>query len=151
MSNVVARHDLRGQRPVIRLGIAAGLSALLAVSGCVGLTPPRCDAGEKHAVSDTFYFGTITPSGVVSDEEWLDFLKSAVTPRFPDGFTAWKASGQWKAPDGTILREPSHVLSVLHADDERGNAGAVAVMAEYKSRFRQQAVLRVRSLACVSF
>lgn len=135
----------------MRLGIGLGLSSMLALSGCVGLTMPRCDAGEKHAVNDTLYFGTVTPSGTVSEEEWLDFLKSAVTPRFPAGFTSWRASGQWKAPDGTIVREPSHVLSVLHADDERGNAGALAVMAEYKSRFRQQAVLRVRSHACISF
>ncbi len=102
-------------------------------------------------MSDTLYFGTVMPGGTVSEEQWLDFLKSAVTPRFPAGFTAWKASGQWKAPDGTIVREPSHVLSVLHTDDERGNAGAIAVMTEYKSRFHQQAVLRVRSHACISF
>lgn len=146
-----AKHGLHRSHQFIRLGVAVGLGSLLALSGCVGLTPPRCEAGEKHAVSDTLYFGTATPSGIVSEEEWQDFLKVSVTPRFPDGFTAWQGAGQWKAPDGNIIRESSRVLSVLHADDERSNAGAVRVMADYKARFRQQAVLRVRSHACVSF
>jgi hypothetical protein len=146
MHNITARN----WRGLIQVRITFAIP-LLALSGCMSMSPPQCDAGLKPAISDTFYLGTQTPTGIVSAADWGDFLKTSVTPRFPDGFTAWAGTGQWKAPDGIIVREASHVLSVIHAGDERGNTGALQVMADYKARFHQQAVLRVRNHACVSF
>jgi hypothetical protein len=43
------------------------------------------------------------------------------------------------------------VINLLHGEDG-GSEGAVrAIVAEYKARFRQEAVMRVTSAACVSF
>lgn len=102
-------------------------------------------------VSDLLYFGMAKPSGFVSTGEWSDFLSSVVTPRFPQGLTTWKASGQWQSANGTITGEPSHVLNLVHPETPLAEAAVQAIVAEYKLRFQQEAVLRVKAGACVSF
>jgi hypothetical protein len=97
------------------------------------------------------YFGTAKPAGVVTAEEWSEFLRVAVTPRFPQGLSAWQASGQWKGADGVIVQEASYVLSLVHPDDERSESAVRAIASEYKSRFSQEAVLRLKSHVCASF
>lgn len=128
----------------------AGIVAASLLVGCAAAQGDSCAAGESRA-SDTLYFGTAAPGGVVTREEWDRFLREVVTPRFPQGFTQWDASGQWRSADGAIVREATHVLLVVHPADPQAEANVRAIAAEYKSRFGQEAVLRVRSEACVSF
>jgi Protein of unknown function (DUF3574) len=100
---------------------------------------------------EAMYFGTARPGGVVTREEWRDFVNRVVTPRFPQGMTTWEASGQWQAATGTIQREASHVLQLVHPDTEKTELAVSEIIAEYKAQFQQEAVLRVRSNACSSF
>ncbi|GAA0765666.1 DUF3574 domain-containing protein [Ideonella azotifigens] len=127
------------------------LGALL-MAGCAN-TPPalRCAAGETRAISDTLYFGTARPEGAVSPEDWAEFLRSSVTPRFPQGLSVWPAAGQWRGADGAVVREASFVLSLLHEDDAASDAAIRALVADYKRRFLQESVLRVRADVCMSF
>jgi Protein of unknown function (DUF3574) len=133
---------------VVGTGIAALLSLLL--SACSTPPAPRCSADQKASVNDLIYFGVETPHGAVSDDDWAAFLRDGVTPRFPDGLTTWRASGQWRSADGTLTREDSHVLNLVHPGDPKTEAAIRALIGEYKARYRQEAVLRVRSEACVS-
>jgi hypothetical protein len=129
--------------------IAAGMF-LAATVGCASMREPRCMPGEQASVNDLMYFGTAKPSGVVTPEEWAAFLAKSVTPRFPAGFTVWQASGQWRKESGGVVREGSFVVSLVHPDDQSSETAVRALVAEYKSRFDQDAVLRVKSHACVS-
>jgi hypothetical protein len=87
--------------------------------------------------SDTLYFGTAKPDGsVVTTAEWQQFLRGVVTPRFP-GFTRWDAQGEWKGKG-----EETHVVVIVHQAGEE--AKIREIVEEYKSRFRQEAVLQVR-------
>ena len=129
---------------------AAFLLALL-LNGCASLPAPQCGASEKSEVNDLIFFGTEIPGGgAVSDAEWTVFLRDVVTPRFPAGLTTWRAAGQWRSEDGSLTREDSHVLNLVHAGDAQTESAIRALIAEYKKRYRQEAVLRVRSPACVS-
>ena len=128
---------------------AAALLAL-ALAGCAG-APPACGPGLQAMVSDVLYFGTARPQGSVSDAQFAAFVDDAVTPRFPDGLTLWRAKGQWRARDGRIVAEGSHVLNVVHAGDERSERAVAQIVSAYKSRFDQESVLRVKGAACVSF
>jgi len=125
--------------------------ALLVLAGCSSLPAPRCQSGEQPLVNDLLYFGTARPGGVVSADEWAAFLAREVTPRFPAGLTTWPASGQWRSADGSLTRESSNVLNLLHASDEASEAAVRELVAQYKAQFQQEAVLRVKSHACVSF
>ena len=121
------------------------------LAGCMSSAGLRCGANEERLVSDLIYFGTEKPGGVVSQAEWSEFLRGVVTPRFPEGLTVWQASGQWRSANGAITSEASHVLSLVHPETEAAESAVRAIVAEYKSSFQQEAVLRVRGDACVSF
>lgn len=126
------------------------VSLTLVFSGCASVHEPRCATGEQLAVNELLYFGTEKQGGVVSPQEWSAFLASAVTPRFPAGLTVWPASGQWQSADGSITREDSYVLNLVHPADTAVGRAVSSIVAEYKSRFQQEAVLRVRTYACTS-
>ena len=127
------------------LGVAlAGMLAACA-SG-----PWQCARTEQAAIQDVLYFGTATPDGVVSEPEWSAFLETTVTPRLPQGLSVSAASGQWRGRDGSIVREATHVLHLVHSGDARSDAAVAAIVAHYKTQFRQEAVLRVRTRACTS-
>ncbi|MES2947818.1 MAG: DUF3574 domain-containing protein [Pseudomonadota bacterium] len=133
-----------------RLAIAL-IAPITLLAGCASSTGLRCGAHEQLLVSDQLYFGTEKPGGIVSPSEWSEFLRGVVTPKFPEGLTVWPASGQWRSANGAITREASHVLSLVHAETEAAESAVRAIVTEYKSRFQQEAVLRVRGKACVSF
>ena len=100
---------------------------------------------------DSLYFGTIMPEGRVASEQWQRFLSEEITPRFPEGLTSWAAAGQWRNGEGALETESSYVLHVVHADTPETDQAILDVIRIYKERFQQEAVLRVRSPACISF
>ena len=125
-------------------------AAVVLLAACASQSPTRCAANEQPSINEYLYFGTGTPDGVVSGEQWAAFLRDVVTPRFPQGLSTWTASGQWQSQDGSLTREDSHVLNLVHPDDAATEQAVQQLVAEYKQRFRQEAVLRVKSRACTS-
>ncbi|MGQ0557509.1 MAG: DUF3574 domain-containing protein [Nitrospiraceae bacterium] len=126
------------------------LFLLVSLVGCGAMHASQCSGDGRTATQEVLYFGTDTPSGHVTPEEWTQFLSETVTPRFPEGFSTWQASGQWRSASGEVIREPSYVLSLVHPDDPAPNKAVQEIIASYKSRFQQEAVLRVRSHTCMS-
>ncbi len=122
-----------------------------ALSACALTRDVVCRQGEQPAIQDMLYFGTARPEGVVSAEAWAGFVETTVTPRFPQGLTVFQASGQWRRSDCSLVHEATHVLHLIHADDASSEQSVTEIMASYKSRFEQEAVLRVKARACVSF
>ena len=135
--------------PTSRIAVLATLS--FAVSGCASLQANGCRSGEQPAVQDSLYFGTAKPSGIVTPEEWTNFLEAAVTPRFPRGLTVSQASGQWRGVDGSIVRESMYVLYLVHPNDAPSEKFVTEIISSYKAQFQQEAVLRVKGTACISF
>jgi Protein of unknown function (DUF3574) len=119
--------------------------------GCASLQDNACKRGEQFAIQDALYFGTGKPNGVVTRDEWNKFLETMVTPRFPQGLTVSDASGQWRGTDGSLVREASHVLTLVHPDDAPSEKSVAEIVASYKAQFQQEAVLRVKAGACMSF
>lgn len=137
--------------PMTRIRITMVLATVFIAGGCASVHEQRCSPGEEYSVNSVMYFGAAKPVGMVTLEEWTEFLRASVTPHFPQGLTAWQASGQWKGADGGIVQEASFVLSLVHPDDERSEGAVRAIASEYKSRFNQEAVLRLKSHVCASF
>jgi hypothetical protein len=130
---------------------ASALIGAVLCAGCAAMLQPACAPGEQQSVQEMLYFGTARPHGTVSADEWAAFLRDTVTPRFPEGFTVWRAQGQWRTADGSITREDSFVLNVVHPRSDAAEQAIRAIVAGYKSRFAQESVLRVRANACVAF
>jgi len=122
---------------------AAVLVLLLLASGC---------ATAPHLVVDRLYFGTNIPSGgVVSADEWTTFVREVVTPHFKDGLTIFEGNGQWLDPRGDLVREHVMIVEIAHPPSDTVNADIRAIAAEYKKRFKQDAVLRVTVPASMAF
>jgi Protein of unknown function (DUF3574) len=130
----------------LRTATLAAISSVLV--GCA--SAPGCLSGQASVIQDLIYFGTDTPAGPVSTQAWAEFLAETVTPRFPDGLTVWQATGQWRSALGSITKEPSFVLSLVHSGNAASEQSVLELIQSYKARFQQEAVLRVRSQACMS-
>lgn len=126
------------------------LLLIISLTGCATMKVTSCGGDGRLAVQELLYLGTGTPSGHVTPEEWAEFLRDIVTPRFPEGFSVWQASGQWRSVSGEVIREPSYVLSLVHPDDAAPSMAVKDIIASYKTRFQQESVLRVKSYACMS-
>ncbi len=140
-------------------GDDAAMRALLLLpllAACAASCPPGL---QKASVAELL-FGRAIPGGgpggdggTVSEAEWQDFLAGTVTPAFPDGLTVQAAEGQWRGADGTVQREAAQrLLLVLPGEDLATAATRSAALAEaYRSRFRQESVLRIHHSACIAF
>jgi Protein of unknown function (DUF3574) len=117
--------------------------------GCAAVPQLSCPASEERSVNEMLYFGTAKPDGVVTPNDWEDFLRTSITPRFPNGFTVWQASGQWQNLDKTIIKETSFVVSIVHPDDDSSEKSVRTIVNEYKRRFEQESVLRMKSPVCL--
>ncbi|NOU10125.1 MAG: DUF3574 domain-containing protein [Nitrospira sp.] len=131
--------------------LVKALLLLVSLVGCGAMNASQCGGDGRTAMQELLYFGTETPSGHVTAEEWTRFLSETVTPRFPEGLSTWQASGQWRSASGQIIRESSYVLNLVHRDDPVPNKAVQDIIASYKIRFQQEAVLRVKSTVCKMF
>ncbi len=123
----------------------------LVVSASCAATPQSTSSFVRSkadlAILDRLSFGRAIPGSSgdeVSDEDWATFLNEVVTPRFPGGFVTWRTDGQWRNPSGTISHERGWIIEFNHADNEAADRTVSEIAAEYKRRFRQEAVFRVR-------
>lgn len=127
-----------------------GALLLVALSGCETMDGLSCGSDGQRAVQEWVYFGTETPSGSVTSEAWTRFLGEVVTPQFPAGLSVWQASGQWRAASGAMVKEPTYILSLIHPNDPVTNKAIQDILSSYKTRFQQEAVLRVTTPVCTS-
>jgi hypothetical protein len=128
---------------------------VLVCAGCEARRGGAPAAVDAQWVRTELFFGLTKPDGgMVTDAEWKRFLDESVTPRFPDGLTAMRATGWYRGSnDGKLHEEPSGVLIILRP------AGAVAgtedrvreMTAEYIRKFDQESVLRSDSAVSASF
>ena len=119
-------------------------SLLFAVS-VLACAPSIHSSGLESIVTERLFFGRETADSLsVTDSAWTVFLRDVVSSRLRTGFTFWTAEGEWRGSDGRSHREPSFVLEVVHSSSSAGaDSAIVAIIAEYKRRFRQESVLRV--------
>jgi hypothetical protein len=134
-------------RPWPRAGVLA-LTLILATACASSGRPP----GLKPAHVERLYFGrNIGDTAMVSDSAWNHFVHTVLTPTFPEGATVWDAAGQWRAPNGELVRERSFVVELVHLVTPDVEARVQRVMADYKRIFAQQAVLRLVTNAWAGF
>jgi hypothetical protein len=106
--------------------------------------PPRTGV---EGVSDRLFCGLSIPGGgAVADADVDKFLADVVTPRFPEGFTTWTAVGNWRGEEEKTL-----VLELLHPYGRNFDEKVREIAEEYRTRFRQQAVMRVTEPAFMEF
>jgi hypothetical protein len=139
---------IRSSRPlVLALTAVAGTLA-----GCASL-PTGCPASSQPTQWTQLAFGrSIGDQGdLVSEADFQHFVDSEITPRFPDGLTILDARGQWRGPDGRLVREPSKILLLALPSGAESLKKVDEIRAAYRQAFRQDSVMWVTQPACVAF
>ena len=134
------------------LGIAALFVALLPQASAEEAIKRPTAAAEVWVRTELF-FGTNKPTGgPVTDLQFLIFVDTQVTKRFPDGLTLLSGYGQFRNSNGELIREKSHVLILLYPPQMTdANKKIQEIREAYKLAFGQESVLRVDSFSSVSF
>lgn len=115
--------------------IAAAVLALY-LTACASMAPT---AVERPVLSDRLFCGLSIPGGgTVTQADLEKFINEVVEPRFPQGFTMWRAQGRWRGGSEEVM-----VLEILHPLDERLGNAVAEIATEYRKRFQQEAVMRV--------
>lgn len=90
--------------------------------------------------------------GNISPQRWREFLDKEVTPRFPDGFTALDAYGQWRDKGATQPeRLSTKVIVILHENTAQHGKDIEAIRLAWKRITGDLSVLRLSQPADVSF
>lgn len=100
-----------------------------------------------QGVADRLFCGRSIPGGgQVTDADIDEFVDEVVTPRFPEGFTMWTATGNWRGGEEETL-----VLEFVHPYGRRYDDAVREIADEYRRRFRQESVMRVTQPALMEF
>jgi hypothetical protein len=90
------------------------------------------------------FFGRNIPEGQeVSESEFQTFVDSVITPRFPAGLTIFDANGQFQDSTGTIIEEPSKVISIIFEDTLDNETSINQIIGAYLQQFSQESALTV--------
>lgn len=106
---------------------------------------------SQALVRTTLYFGLTHAGGAISERQWQRFLRDEVTSRFPQGFTVWEALGQWRRADGSITREPSKVLLIVHPETAAVREALSGLVTAYRQLYDQESVLWEEAEVCAAF
>jgi hypothetical protein len=134
-------------------GVAAAM-LVLTLSGPSATQPAECRNPQKAQHVAELIFGRSIGGGrvEVSDEQWMLFVDTEITPRFPDGLTVFDAAGQWRDKSSNrITRESSKIVLIVLPGGAEDVPRLNEVVEAYKRRFGQQSVGMILRPACVSF
>jgi hypothetical protein len=121
--------------------LPSGSTAAAAEGGVVSL--PRFSA-DLFARTELFFGSLRVDKPPVSEQDFLEFLNSTITPLFPNGLTLLTGLGQFLNSQGVIQQEQSWLLILLYpVEERRDNNGKIeTIRVEYKKAFEQESVLR---------
>jgi hypothetical protein len=113
---------------------------------------PACADTEAAWTKTELYLGRNMPGGkMISREEWTDFLDSVVTRLFPKGLTAFEAYGQMQHEDGTIERQSTQVVALVHPRDAASEAAVREVITIFREKFKGAQVMYLSSPVAPEF
>ncbi|MGW6206557.1 DUF3574 domain-containing protein [Streptomyces sp. NPDC055089] len=155
------------RRPRHRAALAAATAglAVLAVGAPVAYAAlgagspadarPAAAARGKAYIESRLFFGTERPDGGpdVTDRQFLAFVDTEVTPRFPNGLTIQDGRGQWRDSNGVIERERSYELILLYPASEARlrDPQIERIRNAYEKAYAQDSVARLEERTTADF
>ena len=136
------------------------LCLLLTLQGCM-MHVGMADRQEHHRgkgveeawTKTELIFGLSKPDGdTITQAEWQTFVDEEITPRFKDGLTIIRSSGQWMSSSShQLIKEKSYIVIILYKPNHEVDVKIEEIRSEYKKRFNQESVLRIDTETDVSF
>lgn len=145
----VARGMLTVKRGALCAMILVLLAGALLAAGC---GPAGKAQKAPEWVKTEIYLGSSVPGGkTVTAEEYADFLNTVVTKEFPAGVTVFDAYGQMQRTDGSITKQDTRVVLLVHEDTAANTEAVKRVVDEYRKRFNNAQVMKTSSPTDVEF
>jgi hypothetical protein len=139
----------------LRFVLVFGFAALVAACNTFApkeAAPCPLPGEDRYAVIQLFFGRNIAGRGPLTDAEWADFVASAITPQFPDGFTVLDGNGQWfDQATGKTIQEQSKILLVAADPESDLKTRVGSVIDAYRKLYHQQSVGILTSEACGAF
>jgi len=134
---------------VVTLGVALAAGCNASFSGGEPWSCPGPQA--QHLVATELVFLTDAPNGLpVGDYDWEQFLASTVVQRFPGDVVSFNALDQhWNRTGNKLERQNAKVLVIPTDNSAFSEQKIREIVAAYRGRFKQDAILRFQHLACV--
>jgi hypothetical protein len=127
------------------------LVAALVLAGCVPRGAVTCPKPLGSGRAAYLFFGrSQAQGGEVSRRHWRQFVRTAIIPEFPKGFTVLSGRGYWREP-GHAGFEASKVVVIVLPGRPDDLARLAAIRSAYKRRFQQQSVLEWIEAGCAGF
>ena len=107
---------------------------------------------KNKAIEYKMVFGMSKPNGgqAITKQDWRLFVRKAIAPRFPQGFTIYTGEGQWEQVNGEIVREVSNTVLIV-SDFPQSQEHIREIVAAYKRCFNQESVMVTMSTVHVEF
>lgn len=130
------------------------VSAVIALASGIALCAETqtMTAGSEEWVKTEIYLGTESIPGYdISKTEFTRFMDTVITKYFPKGFTLYETYGQMQEPNGTITKQETWVLVIVHEKTEERNKAITSVVEEYRKQFLNAEVMTTTSPVEVQF
>lgn len=127
--------------PVLLFCLLVLLLTPVLLSGCS--SSGKAEEAKPEWVQTALYFGREMPGGsTVSEEDLAKFLSEVVTKEFPKGLTAYDAYGQMARDDGTIVKQSTKVVLLVHENNSANTAAVKRITDGYRSRFNAPQIMK---------
>jgi Protein of unknown function (DUF3574) len=150
-------HSLRPEKgaPILSSVLALVLTCvtvLVLSAGCGSSDDTSKEESKPTWVQTVIYFGRDIPGGgVVTDEQFSQFLTDVVTKEFPKGLTAFDAYGQMQKDDGSIEKQSTEVVLLVHEKNTANSEAVKRIIDAYRSSFGTPQVMRTTIPVDVEF
>jgi hypothetical protein len=153
MAIYISQTGTRNRYPALILTLLLAVSILSCTDSTGNVRGTVQPFYGQPYVQTILVFGLSKPGGTISEEEWINFVDTYVTPEFKEGLTIVDSDGQWMMESGEVIKEDSKIMILLYENDSSAEVDdAIEEIKEtYKKLFDQEAVLRITSAAGVSF
>ncbi len=81
----------------------------------------------------------------IAPDKWDSFLDRVVTPKFRKGLTVIQAYGQMQHESGSIEKQTTLVLQIVHPADEASEAAIQEIIKAFRDKFRGAQVMHLSS------
>ena len=125
---------------------------LLAMAAMTGGARGGTAAPAARWVKTEIFFGADRPGGAwVAPQEWAAFLDREITPRFPKGLTVYEAYGQMQHARGTIEKQTTRVVLLVHPDEPAVHRQIHDLIKAYQDQFKHAQVMHLHSSVQAEF
>ncbi len=122
------------------------LIAVLLLPALAGCGNETAQEEKSEMVQTAIYLGRNIPGdGEVTEADFQLFLEQVVSVEFPLGMTVFDTYGQMMRDDGSIEKQSTKVILLVHSNDDASLEAVERVISAYRDRFGGPQAMRTTS------